>query len=109
MSCGSRESSRHEIEDQKYSENALSVSTQRVEQWESNDLLSISPDLYEVHISPQLWNNVDVAGKKEIMSTVMIYMEGVKGYDFNFIDFKDKINDREIGYWSSISGFEIKN
>lgn len=73
------------------------------------DYLKINPEMYEVHISPSLWNQVDVDGKKEIMSSIMIYMEGVKEYDFNFIEFKDKNTDKDIGYWSTTSGFDIKN
>jgi len=65
--------------------------------------------MYEVHVAPELWENTDVPGKKEIMSAIMIYMEEIQDHDFNSIDFKDKNTDREIGSWSTLSGFEIKN
>lgn len=94
---------------QKYSDGALRLSEQRVVRWVDLNYLKIDPELYEVHISPILWNQVDVDGKKEIMSSVMIYMEGVKNYEFNFIEFKDKNTDKDIGYWSTIAGFEIEN
>lgn len=94
---------------QKYSSNALSLSESRVTRWISNGDLKINLDLDEVHISPNLWNALDVDGKKEVVSSILVYIEGVEGHDFSYLDFKDKNTDKEIASWSSVYGIKFKN
>jgi hypothetical protein len=96
-------------QEKKYSDFAINTSKERVERWKDLDYLIMDPEMFEVHISPDFWNGLDVKGKEEVASTVLVYMEVHLQAKFNFLDFKDKMTDKKIAYWSTINGFEIIN
>lgn len=94
----------------KYSQSAMDTSERRVEIWLSERYVKLDPEMHEAHISPVLWNSIDVEGKEEMMATILVYLEGVKGYSgLRFFEFKNLNTDQDIGSWSTVSGFKIIN
>jgi hypothetical protein len=92
----------------KYSNSAVKTVKERVERWNSLGYLKIESN-YKVYISPELWNSVDITGKQEVASTLLIYTEVFEDRGENSsLDFFDKQTGKEIASWSDWSGFEIK-
>ncbi len=92
----------------KYSESTVSTSKSRVERWLSLGYIKIKSD-EEIFISSELWSSVDIDGKREVVSTLLVYTEVFKNRGaFNSVDFFDKQTGKEIASWSDFSDLEIK-
>jgi hypothetical protein len=92
----------------KYSSQSVKTSNERVERWISLGYLKLESN-YKAYISPDLWNSVDINGKQEVASTILIYTEVFEGRGENSsMDFYDKQTGKKIASWSIWSGLEME-
>lgn len=87
---------------------AIETARDRVLVLISNNDLLIEPHLNKAYINPLIWERLDVAKKKELMLTLIVYSGDYLKEEINFFEVYNKQTGQMVAEWNTIGDFSFE-
>jgi len=93
--------------EERWTYSAYETSNNRILALISKNYLTVEHRTNKAYVSPSLWYRLDIAGKKELILSAVVYTDYITKEPVKFYDFYDKTSGKQIASWSTLSEFDF--